>query len=96
MKGYPSGSGTAQNPAGGRRPPGCPTAGIRLGGSPQSAYTLTRAEQLKALDGLLQAQSFDVLLLDLHLPDSQGLATVSQAHEPRALDADGSFDQRGR
>jgi len=43
------------------------------------AFTVTWVESLSTIPPCLQAAAFDVLLLDLSLPDSDGLATVHKA-----------------
>lgn len=47
-------------------------------------FHLSHVGQLDAMIGILRKENFDVLLLDLNLPDSRGLNTVSQAivHAP--------------
>ncbi len=47
---------------------------------PLSAFDLASAERLCQGMARLQQQPFDVLLLDLGLPDSQGLATFERVH----------------
>ena len=44
------------------------------------AFELTHVQQLKEALVRLSAENFDVLLLDLSLPDSQGLATYEAVH----------------
>jgi PAS domain S-box-containing protein len=46
-----------------------------------SAVELLPAEQLKEAFSYLAHQTFDVILLDLSLPDSQGLATFISVHQ---------------
>jgi PAS domain S-box-containing protein len=46
---------------------------LRIGG--ESPYTLTHAETLAEALKLLGVSRFDIILLDLHLPDSSGLDT---------------------
>jgi len=66
--------------------------------APGSEFQLTHAKRLHEAFRCLQAQEFDVVLLDLGLPDSQGLDTFIQlqAHSPKvpililsSLDNDG-------
>ena len=45
--------------------------------------TVTHAERLASALRLLDTESFDLILLDLNLPDSRGLAVV---RETRAID----------
>jgi len=42
-------------------------------------FRLVRVEGLEAMDERLQTGDFDVLLLDLNLPNSRGIATLSRA-----------------
>jgi diguanylate cyclase (GGDEF)-like protein/PAS domain S-box-containing protein len=42
-------------------------------------FTVTWVESLREIQPCLQASDFDVLLLDLSLPDSEGLATICKA-----------------
>ncbi|MDD1606603.1 MAG: hypothetical protein LUP96_07915, partial [Methylococcaceae bacterium] len=42
-------------------------------------FTVTWVESLGEIQPCLQASDFDVLLLDLSLPDSEGLATICKA-----------------
>jgi diguanylate cyclase (GGDEF)-like protein/PAS domain S-box-containing protein len=42
-------------------------------------FTVTWVESLREMQQCLQTSSFDVLLLDLSLPDSDGLATIAKA-----------------
>ena len=61
-------------------------------------HTLTRANRLADGLALIAAREFDVVLLDLGLPDSQGLATFEELHQkaPRlpivVLTQGGDFD----
>lgn len=47
-----------------------------LSASPSLNFSLSEAENLKAALSLLAHNDFDVVLLDLELPDSAGLETV--------------------
>jgi PAS domain S-box-containing protein len=51
-----------------------------LSSDPLTDFRVTLAEQLKQGLGKLKEEKFDVLLLDLGLPDSQGLSTFETAH----------------
>ena len=42
-------------------------------------FHLSHVGQLEAMNKLLQTESFDVLVLDMNLPDSRGLNTISRA-----------------
>jgi serine phosphatase RsbU (regulator of sigma subunit) len=42
-------------------------------------YRLSHVGQLEAMKGVLRTEKFDVLVLDLNLPDSRGLSTLSTA-----------------
>jgi len=44
-------------------------------------WSLTHVEQLKTALSTVQNNDFDVVLLDLSLPDKQGLGTVAKTHE---------------
>ena len=46
-----------------------------------ASFSVVLVEQLKDALGLLPAQHFDVVLLDLSLPDSQGFETFVRLHE---------------
>lgn len=46
-----------------------------------TAFELTTVERLGAALTLLQKRSFDVILLDLGLPDSQGMETFTRIHQ---------------
>ena len=48
---------------------------------PLASFQVTTAERLKAGVELLQENDFDVILLDLGLPDSQGLDTFIKLHK---------------
>ena len=52
-----------------------------LTGMQQASFNLTHAEQLKEGLAKVSDETFDVLLLDLSLPDSQGLDTFDRAYE---------------
>lgn len=52
---------------------------MKLGQTRSRRFDLTWAQSLKEAKQCLTASSFDVLLLDLSLPDSEGLATVHSA-----------------
>jgi len=54
---------------------------LMLAEHPEDGYRPGFAVRLSEGLGLLAAQSFDVILLDLSLPDSQGLATVESVLE---------------
>ena len=47
----------------------------------ETEWSLIHAERLKDALQLLHRREFDVVLLDLSLPDKQGLSTVVQTHE---------------
>jgi CheY-like chemotaxis protein len=47
-----------------------------------SEYAITHAPTLAAAIQALQADTFDLALVDLHLPDADGLATVDRIREP--------------
>jgi signal transduction histidine kinase len=47
----------------------------------ETQWTLFHVERLKDALQSLQEQHFDVVLLDLSLPDKQGLPTIAQTHE---------------
>ena len=50
--------------------------------SRQPSFVVTYTESLKgALETLRQVHAFDVILLDLSLPDSSGLSTISCVHD---------------
>jgi two-component system cell cycle sensor histidine kinase/response regulator CckA len=49
-----------------------------LKGAPQGLFDLAHAEELRAALAALRDPAFDVLLLDLGLPDSQGLETLAR------------------
>ena len=51
---------------------------------PLEPFVLTRAEKLGEAFGLLESATFDIVLLDLDLPDSHGLETFErlQRHSP--------------
>jgi PAS domain S-box-containing protein len=52
-----------------------------LGKDSLNAFELTTVERLSAAIKTLQKDSFDIILLDLGLPDSQGLSTFTKIHE---------------
>ncbi|MFN9196682.1 MAG: response regulator, partial [Planctomycetaceae bacterium] len=52
--------------------------GEYLADSRQADFVLTSVERLGAAERLLQTRSFDAILLDLQLPDVQGLATFER------------------
>lgn len=52
-----------------------------LGESENPAFAITRADRLAVLRERLLAKSFDVILLDLSLPDGQGLPLVTAVRE---------------
>ncbi len=52
--------------------------GEYLADSRQADFVLTTVERLGAAERLLQTRSFDAILLDLQLPDVQGLATFER------------------
>ena len=43
-----------------------------LGGPNEPVYVIEHVTRIGAAESRLQAQHFDVVLLDLHLPDSEG------------------------
>jgi CheY-like chemotaxis protein len=47
----------------------------------ETQWSLVHVEKLKEALQTLRENHFDVILLDLSLPDKQGLATVVQTHE---------------
>ncbi len=47
----------------------------------ETEWSLVHVEKLKEAFHTLSENDFDVILLDLSLPDKQGLATVTQTHE---------------
>lgn len=47
---------------------------------PGTSFTVTRAERLKDALALLATTRFDIVLLDLGLPDSQGVETFNRLH----------------
>lgn len=55
-----------------------------LSGNPAGPFRLQRADRLSAALNHIAAGQFDVVLLDLGLPDSHGLETLAQvrAHAP--------------
>ena len=52
-----------------------------LGQDALNAFDLTAVEQVHAALEILQKNTFDIILLDLSLPDSQGLRTFTQIHQ---------------
>lgn len=46
-----------------------------------AVYQVSRVETLRAAEDLIAAGRFDVILLDLQLPDSSGLDTLTSLHE---------------
>lgn len=54
--------------------------GKRLSSSPPAAFEIVHAHNLQAGFDCLAQQRFDVILVDLHLPDSQGLETFKRLH----------------
>ena len=46
-----------------------------------SSFEINNTERLKAAITLLKKESFDIILLDLGLPDSQGLDTFTSIHQ---------------
>ena len=51
-----------------------------LGGGSRGQFELVHAERLDTALKTLHGQTFDVALLDLHLPDSGGVETFLQFH----------------
>ncbi|MDP8964557.1 MAG: ATP-binding protein [Cyanobacteriota bacterium] len=49
--------------------------------SDETQWSLVHVERLKEALQVLSEDEFDVILLDLSLPDKQGLSTVTQTHE---------------
>ena len=47
-----------------------------------ATYAITHTPTLAAAVAALQAQTFDLALVDLHLPDGEGLATVARVRQP--------------
>jgi DNA-binding response OmpR family regulator len=58
---------------------------IKLGQTPGGHFAVTWAQSLNEAKQHLSVSAFDVMLLDLSLPDSNGLATVLNA---RAITTD--------
>ena len=52
-----------------------------LARAPNAVFTITWCQSLNEAEQLIQKSAFDVMLLDLSLPDSEGLATVQRAKE---------------
>lgn len=74
---------------------------LALGRSAEPAFELVRAERVRDAEGLLRSGAgFDVVLTDLHLPDSAGLQAVAQlasaAGETPIVVLSGSEDPRLR
>ena len=51
-----------------------------LGEERSARFEVTEVERMSAAEALLAQQAFDVILLDLGLPDAQGMAAVRRAH----------------
>lgn len=56
-----------------------------LSQAPGASFALTSVQRLDQTLELLQQKSFDVILLDLFLPDSQGLATIATVRQISSL-----------
>ena len=54
---------------------------MKLGQTQSGRFDVTWVQSLNEAQHCLAASPFDVLLLDLSLPDSEGLATVRSARE---------------
>ncbi|MEW6498463.1 MAG: response regulator, partial [Cyanobacteriota bacterium] len=52
-----------------------------LAESDETQWSLVHVEKLKEALKFISEEPFDVVLLDLSLPDKQGLPTVAQTHE---------------
>jgi len=57
-----------------------------LAESPFGLFSIAHVKRLAEASGQLQAQRFDAVLLDLGLPDSQGLATLDRLNKARPHD----------